>query len=106
MEVLSLSISIFFAATKVIGGHIFQFDAHVFGNHLSAGQQGDVTQHGLAPVTEAGCFHSCDFQCAVQFVDYQGGQGFAFDILGDDHHRLALLGDFFQQRKEIFHFLS
>jgi hypothetical protein len=40
---------------------------------------------------------------AAQFVDHQRGQGFAVDILGDDHERFAHFGNLLKNRQEIFH---
>ena len=58
-------------------------------------------QHGLAAIAEARGLDGADVQHAAQLVDDQRGQGFAFDVLGDDQQRLARLGHFFQQRHQL-----
>jgi len=70
---------------------------------LRPGENGDVLEHGLAAVAEAGGLDGADVQGAAQVVDDEGGQGFAFDILGDDEKRLAGLGDLLKQGKKILH---
>ena len=42
-----------------------------------------------------------DIERAAQLVDHEGGQRFAFDFFGDDEHRLADLGDLFEQREHV-----
>ena len=53
---------------------------------------GDVAQHRLAAIAEAGGLHRADVEHAAELVDDQGRQGFALDVLGDDQQRLARLG--------------
>ena len=42
-----------------------------------------------------------DVERAAQLVDHEGGEGFAFDIFGDDQQRLADLGDLLEQREQV-----
>ncbi len=93
----------FFGATEVFQFDVFQFPAHIFGNHLAAGEDGDVFQHGLAAVAEAGSLNRGHMQRAADFVDHQGGQRFAFHVFRDDEQRLAHFGDLFQNGKQVFH---
>ncbi len=74
-------------------GDVFQLPAHVFGDQLAAGEDGDIFQHGLAAVAEAGGLHGRDLEGAPELIDHQGGQGFAVHVLGDDHQGFAHLGD-------------
>ena len=67
----------------------------------AAGQDGDVTEHGLAPVTEAGRLHRDGLEQAADLVDDQGRQGLALDVLGDDDERLARLDDLVEQRQQV-----
>jgi len=90
-------------ASEVFDFHVLQFVAHVFGNHLAAGEDGDVFQHGLAAIAEAGGFNGRHMQRAADLVDHQGGQRFAFDVFGDDEERAAHFGDLFEDRQQIFH---
>src|SRR5208282_6929434 len=75
----------------------------VFGDGLAAGEDGDVLQHGLAAVSEAGSLDGSDVQGAAQLVDHQGGQGFAVDVFGDDDQRTAALGNLLEQRQKVLH---
>src|SRR5207245_1010667 len=72
-----------------------------FADQTPAGQYGDVFQHRLATIAEAGCFHRADLQCAAQFVHDQSCQCFAFHILRDDEERTAGFRNFLEQRKQV-----
>ena len=69
-------------------------------DRLAAGQDGDVLQHGLAAIAEARRLHRRDLEAAAQLVDHEGGERFAFDVLGHDQQRLAGLHDGFEQRQQ------
>ncbi len=86
--------------TQVLQGSGFQAQADFFGNHGTAGQDGDVLQHGLAAITEARCLDRSDLDDAAHVVDHQGGQGFAFHVFGNDQQRTTGLGDAFQHRQQ------
>ena len=89
-------------AAEVGDGGGFQLAAGLFGDHLGAGQDGDILQHGLAAVAKAGGFDGQDIEHAAQFVQHQGRQGFAVDVLGDDHQvALADLDQFLQEGDDI-----
>ncbi len=68
---------------------VFQLDAEILGDQLTAGEDGDVFQHRLAAIAEARRFDRRDLEAAAQLVDDQRRQRFAFDVLGDDQQRLA-----------------
>ncbi len=78
---------------------VLKLDADVLADHLAAGDDGDVFQHGLAAIAEARRLHGRDLEAAAQLVDHQGGQRFAFDFLGDDEERTARLHHGFQDRQ-------
>src|SRR6185369_8725779 len=86
-------------AAKHRGGDVLELDSEIFGDQLATGEDGDVFQHGLAPVTEAGRFYRRDLEAAAQLVHDQRGNRLALDILSDDHERLARLNDGFQHRQ-------
>ena len=67
---------------------------------LAAGQDGDVLEHRLAPIAEAGRLHRRDLEPAAQLVDDQRRQRLALDVLGDDQQRLAALYDRLEQAAE------
>ena len=72
-----------------VEGDVLELGAQVLGDELAAGEDGDVLQHGLAAVAEAGRLDGRDVEGALDPVDDQGGQGLAFDVLGDDDERPA-----------------
>jgi hypothetical protein len=63
---------------------LLELDAEFFHDGLAAGEDGDVLEHGLAAIAEAGGLDGGDLEDAAELVDDEGGEGFAFDILGDD----------------------
>ncbi len=74
----------------------------LFGDHRAAGQDGDVLQHGLAAVAKARGLDGEHVEHAAQFVQHEGGQGFAVDVFGDDDQvALADLDEFLQQRDDV-----
>ena len=66
----------------------------------AAGEDGDVFEHRLAPVAEAGGLYRADLESASQLVDHQGGKRFAFNVFGDDQKRLAHLGDLLENGQQ------
>src|SRR5882762_7694456 len=79
---------------------VLHLDAEIFRNRLTAGQNREVLQHGLAAIAEARSLDGCDLEATAQTVDDEGGQRLAFDVFGDYHKRLAALHYGFQQRKQ------
>src|SRR6266702_2413480 len=79
---------------------VLELDAEIFGDRLTAGQNRDVLQHGLAAIAEARSLDGRNLQTATQTVDDEGGESLAFDVFGHDHERLAGLHDSFQERKQ------
>ena len=65
----------------------------VFADHGGASQDGDVTEHGLAAITEARGPHGGHLEHTAVFVHHQGGQGFAFHLLGQDQQGPPALGN-------------
>ena len=80
---------------------VFQLLAQVFEDRLAAGEDRDVFQHRLATIAVAGSLDGTHLQDAPQLVDHQRRQGFAFDVLGDDQQRRAVLRDLLQQRHQV-----
>ena len=62
----------------------------------ATGEDGDVFEHGLAAVAEAGSLDGSDVDRAAELVDDERREGFAFDVFGDDEERLAGLGHLFE----------
>ena len=61
----------------------------VFADQGGTGQDGDVLEHGLAAITKARGAHGGHLKDTAVLVDHQGGQGFAFDFLREDHQRFT-----------------
>ena len=80
---------------------VLELDAEVFGDDAATGEDGDVFEHGLAAVAEARSLDGGDVEDAAELVDHEGGEGFAFDVFGDDEQRAAGLGDLLKQRKHV-----
>ena len=68
---------------------VLQLDAEILGDHLAAGEDGDVFEHRLAAIAEARRLDRRDLEAAAQLVDDKRRQRLAFDVLGDDQQRLA-----------------
>ena len=92
-----------FGATQILQRDIVKLDAQLLGDELAAGENRNVFQHRLAPIAEAGRFDRHATQCAAELVNYEGGEGFAFEVFGDDDEGLAGLGDLFEDRQDLFH---
>src|ERR1700722_971893 len=78
---------------------LLERQADFIGNDLTARQDRDVLQHGLATIAEARCLDGRDLDDSADRVDDQGGERFAFHVLGDDQQLAAALGDGFEQRE-------
>src|SRR5690242_9622213 len=69
---------------EIVERGVLQAAAGLFGDHLAAGQHGDVLQHGLAAVAEARGLDGEHVEDAAQLVDDQRRQRLAVHILSDD----------------------
>ena len=77
----------FLGLAQILEGGLLQRQSNLLGDNRTAGQDSQVFQHGLATITKArrlDCRHLDD---AADGVDYQRGQGLAFNIFGHDHQR-------------------
>ena len=90
-------------AAQVLQADRLQLDAELLADHGAAGQRGDVGEHGLAAVAEAGRLHGRHVEQAADLVHHDGGQRLALDVLGDHQQRLLHLRDLLEQRKEVGH---
>ena len=82
---------------------VLEFEAHLLGDHLAAGEDRDVLEHPLAAVAEAGGFDGDTGEGAPQLVHDQGREALALDVLGHDQQRLAALHDLLQHRQDVPH---
>ena len=86
---------------EVVQRRLLERQADFLGDHLAAGQDRDVLQHGLAAITEARRLHGRDLHDAADVVHHQRRKRLAFDVLRDDQQRPARLGDAFEQRQQL-----
>ena len=93
----------FLGAAQVFQRDFLKLNAEVFADDLTAGQNGQVFEHGFAAVSETWRFDGGNVQRAAQFVDNQRGQRFAFDVFGNDQQGLAFFRDQLQQRQKFIH---
>ena len=76
-------------AAQVGDVQVLELDAQAFEHGRAAGQNGDILEHGLAAIAVARRLDGGALERATQLVDDERGQGFAFDVLGNDQQRLA-----------------
>ena len=86
--------------TELIDGSIFQFQTQFGGDNFCTGQGCDITQHFFSSVAKTRSFYCNAGEGTTQFVQQQGGESFAFDVLSDDEQFLAGLNDLFEQRQD------
>ena len=103
MVVLSLVDDHFAGAAELRDAGVLELEAHLVGDDFAAGEDGDVFEHALAAVAEAGGLDGDAGEGAAQLVDDEGGEGFALDVFSDDQQRLARLNDLLQHREQILH---
>src|SRR5690606_21738177 len=80
---------------------VLELEADLLGDHGATGEDGDVLEHGLAPLAEAGSLDGGRLEGALELVDHEGGQGLTFDVLGDHQDRLAGLHHPLQDRHQV-----
>src|SRR6185295_10763253 len=80
---------------------VLELETHLLGDDLAAGEDGDVLEHALATVTEAGGLDGHAGEGAAQLVHHEGREGLALDVLGDDQQRLARLDDGLEDRQHV-----
>src|SRR6266702_6295539 len=88
-------------ATEHVERDVLELDAEVFRDRLTTGQNCDVLEHRLAAIAEARSLDGRDLQTATETVHDQGGEGFTFDVFGDDDQRLAGLHHSLEQRQQL-----
>ena len=83
-------------------GHVsfLQFHTELAGDNLTTGEDGDILQHFLAAIAEAGGLDADAGEGAAQLVQHDGGKGFALDVLGDDEELAAGLDNLLKQRED------
>src|SRR5208282_1371071 len=77
--------------TEIGNLYVFQLDVEAFGDGLAAGEEGNVLQHTLALIPEAGSPDGSNSQRATQLVHDESSQCLAPNILCDMSSGLPLL---------------
>ena len=90
-----------FGSSQVFQLDVLQLDAEVLGQALAAREDGNVLQHGFAPIPESRGFHGAALECASQLVDDECCKGFTLDVLRDDQQWLPRLGDVLEQGQQV-----
>ena len=75
-------------AAEHVHSNLVEFDAEILADRLSAGENSDIFEHGLAAITKTWCFHRRNLEATPQLVDDERSQSLALNILGDDDERL------------------
>src|SRR5262249_57430214 len=79
---------------------VLELEAHLLGDHLTAGEDRDVLEHPLAAVAEAGRLDGDGLESAAELVDDDRGERLALDVFPDDQQRLARPGGLLRHREE------
>ena len=87
MVVSSLVMMILLGPAEQVERGVLELEADLLADDLATGEDGDVLQHGLAALAEAGGLDGGRLERAADLVDDERGQGLALDVLGDDHER-------------------
>src|SRR3954447_5150103 len=91
------------SATHELQPDVLELEADLLGHDLTTGEDGDVLEHGLAPLAEAGGLDGDRLERAADLVDDERGERLALDVLGDDRQRTARLHDLLEHGKEVLH---
>ena len=86
---------------RTVEADLVELEADLLGDDLATGEDGDVLEHRLAAVAEAGRLDGDDVERAADLVDDERREGLAVDVLGDDEQRLAGLDDLLEQRQQV-----
>ena len=93
----------FLSRSQHVQGGVLQFEATLFADNRTTGQDGDVFQHGLAAIAKARSLHSGHFQGTANLVHHQSAQGFTVHVFGDDDQRLTRLSHRLQNGQQLLH---
>jgi hypothetical protein len=71
-------------AAEILERDVLELEAEILGDGLAAGEGGEILEHLLAAIAEAGRLDRAHLQGAAQLVHDQRGQRLALDVLGHD----------------------
>lgn len=78
--------------SQKVGGEALELDIELIREDNTSGQSGEITQDGLAVVTETGSLDSSNGELAAELVEDGGSESLAINVLSNDEERAALGG--------------
>ena len=78
-----------------------ELEPEVLRDQRAAGERGNVAEHRLAAVAEAGRLRRADVEHATELVDHKCREGVTIDILRNDQKRLAGLSHLLEQGQQV-----
>ena len=90
-------------AAEVLDLDVLEADAEVLGDALAVGQDGQVLEHRLAAIAEAGGLDRGCVERAAQLVDDERGQRLALDVFRDDDQGLPGLRGLLEHGEQVLH---
>ena len=82
---------------------VLELEPEVLGDHLPAGKDRQIFEHGLAPVAETRGLHRADLERAAELVHDQGCERLALNVLGEDEERLVHLCGLLEDGEQVLH---
>src|SRR5215470_2492026 len=73
--------------SEILQREVLELDAEIFADDLSAGEDRDVLEHGLAAIAEARRLARRDLERSAQLVHDQRRERLALDVFGHDEER-------------------
>ena len=89
------------SATEHLCTDLVKVNAELLDDCLAAGENSDVLEHALTTIAVCRSLDCADVQNAAEFVENEGGQSLAVDILSHDEQRCALLLDSLKDRQDV-----
>ena len=92
-----------FRHAEIFEFDVLEFDSEILTDHFATGENRDVFERPRARRSpNPGAFTAAMFS-VPQLVHDESRECFAFDVFGNDEHRLAELRNLFEQRQQILH---
>ena len=91
------------SAPQQIERDVLELEPDLVGDDLPACEDGQVLEHRLAAIAEAGGLDRYGLERATHLVHDERGEGRSVDVLGNDHQRTFGRDDLLEQREHVFH---
>ena len=88
---------------QVAGDRVLELEADFLGNHLAAGQDRNVLEHGLAAIAEARRLDRGNLERTAELVHDERRERLTFHVLGHDQERAARLSNLLEDRQHVLH---